>query len=114
MNDIDYPKFKFRIRELRMSTGLSVIAFGKLFGVSGVSVNRWENGACYPSQKQMKLICDYFNISLDYLFGVTDSKGIVIKSEPLQDNRELIYVGNLTYEQIESIKKIVELYEKNK
>lgn len=114
MNEVEYPKFKYRLRELRASTGLSNVQFGKLFGVSGPSICRWENGACYPNQRQMKQICEYFNISLDYLFGVSDEKGVIIKNEPLENNRELLYVGNLSHEQIESLKKIIELYEKTK
>ena len=35
-------------------------------------VSRWENDKNDPSLRQAVLLCRYFNISLDYLIGITD------------------------------------------
>ena len=35
-------------------------------------LSRWENGRNEPSLESAKYICMYFNVSLDYLIGLTD------------------------------------------
>ena len=35
-------------------------------------ISRWENGVNDPSLENAKMLCIYFNVSLDYLIGLTD------------------------------------------
>lgn len=35
-------------------------------------VSRWEKGQNDPSLENAKCLCDYYNVSLDYLIGVTE------------------------------------------
>lgn len=35
-------------------------------------VSRWENEINSPTLENAKWLCDYFNVSLDYLIGLTD------------------------------------------
>lgn len=35
-------------------------------------VSRWEQDKNNPSLDNARCLCDYFNVSLDYLIGVTD------------------------------------------
>lgn len=37
-------------------------------------LSRWENGINDPSLEYAKVLCTYFDVSLDYLIGLTDSK----------------------------------------
>lgn len=37
-------------------------------------VSRWENDINNPSLDSARCLCDYFNVSLDYLIGNTDVK----------------------------------------
>lgn len=37
-------------------------------------LSRWENGKNNPSIRLAKYLCLYYNISLDYLLGLTDVK----------------------------------------
>ena len=34
--------------------------------------SRWEKEQINPSLENAKLLCDYFDVSLDYLIGITD------------------------------------------
>lgn len=35
-------------------------------------VSRWENEINTPSLENARCLCDYFNVSMDYLIGLTD------------------------------------------
>jgi len=36
------------------------------------NVSRWESGQTEPSLKYARILAEYFNVSLDYLIGLTD------------------------------------------
>lgn len=64
-----------RLRELRFSLGYSPDEFAKLLGVGRSSLYRYENmeGAGLPITTAIAL-SENFNISLDWLAGVSDEK----------------------------------------
>lgn len=35
-------------------------------------ISRWESGKNVPTLENAKILCMYFNVSLDYLIGLTD------------------------------------------
>ena len=61
-----------RLRALREGIQLSQAKLSKLIGTSQVSVNRYENGTGSPPLTTLIWYADYFDVSLDYLFGRTD------------------------------------------
>jgi transcriptional regulator with XRE-family HTH domain len=61
-----------RLRKLREGVKLSQTKFAKMLGMTQVSINRYENGAATPSVKTFLWYADYFDVSLDYIFGRTD------------------------------------------
>jgi transcriptional regulator with XRE-family HTH domain len=82
-----------RLRALRESTKLSQL---KLAAVSGKmaqpAVNRYENGIACPSLETLLWYADYFDVSLDYIFGRTDDpRGRLFdcKSQYVEGNKEL-------------------------
>lgn len=66
-------EFYQRIKFLRNKFNLTQEQLGKEIGISKVSVWQWENGINYPKQEIAQKLCDYFNVSLDYLMGRTDN-----------------------------------------
>ena len=40
-------------------------------------LSRWENGKNNPSSRLAKYLCLYYNVSLDYLLGLTKTKAPV-------------------------------------
>ena len=50
-------------------------------------VSRWESDKCNPSLQSAKCLCDYFDVSLDYLIGLTDVR-TPSRLRPLKKNRE--------------------------
>lgn len=61
-----------RIKELRLSAGMTQEEFGKKFGIVKSTVSLYESGKSTPNDEVKKQICSYFNISLDYLLGISD------------------------------------------
>ena len=61
-----------RLRELRHSTMMSQDKFAKVIGSSQSAINRYENDQSEPSCDIFLKYADYFNVSLDYLYGRTD------------------------------------------
>lgn len=61
-----------RIRALRKSLKLSQARLGQILGVRQASLNRYEQDQCSPSYETLLRYADYFDVSLDYIFGRTD------------------------------------------
>jgi transcriptional regulator with XRE-family HTH domain len=62
-----------RLRTLREGVKLSQAKIAALIGASQVSVNRYESGAGAPPLKTLLWYADYFDVSMDYIFGRTDN-----------------------------------------
>ena len=56
------------ISELRKTKGVTQEELAKYVGVSAQAVSKWENGGV-PDTELLPKIADYFNISIDVLFG---------------------------------------------
>lgn len=71
-----------RIKYLREKSNISQIEFAKKIGVSNAVLSRYESGDRKPDYDTLNLIADYFDVSVDYLLGRTDTP------EPLNDKEE--------------------------
>lgn len=65
-------KFAERLKELRLEKGLSQHALAKETGYSQAAIARWESGTQTPNIDVAITFAKYFNISADYLLGLTD------------------------------------------
>ena len=62
-----------RIRALRESMNYSQMKFAQIFELGQSSVVRYEKGEASPPLDLLVRIADYFDVSLDYIFGRTDN-----------------------------------------
>ena len=62
-----------RIRALRESVRLSQTKIAKEFGTSQSGLARYELGEATPPPEILLKYADYFDVSMDYLFGRTDN-----------------------------------------
>lgn len=62
-----------RLRELREGLHYSQARLSKHMEVSQASINRYENDLSTPAPETLIKYADFFNVSLDYIFGRTDS-----------------------------------------
>ena len=62
-------KFALRVRELRKSRNETQKAVAEALGVSVNQISEMETGTKITSWPKLCLLCDYFNVSADYLLG---------------------------------------------
>ncbi len=67
-------KFSENLTELIESTGLSKRQFCKNINISGASMSQYLHGY-YPTLDKAILLANYFDVSLNYLFGLDFLKG---------------------------------------
>jgi transcriptional regulator with XRE-family HTH domain len=90
-----------RIKLLRIKERLSQANIAKLTGTNQPNINRYENGNTVPPLDILLWYADYFDVSLDYIFGRTDEpQGRLYNYQP-QSFRE-------KFEDKEQLKRFVE------
>ena len=61
-----------RIKMLRTSAGLTQEEFGNIFGIVKSTVSLYESGKSCPNDQMKLKICNYFNVPLDFLIGISN------------------------------------------
>ncbi|MBE6084732.1 MAG: helix-turn-helix transcriptional regulator [Selenomonas ruminantium] len=65
-----------RIKDTRLSKGLTQKQVADELGISVVAIQNYENGRRKPAYDVLIALADYFDVSLDYLVGRTDNPEI--------------------------------------
>ena len=65
-------KFDVMLKSLRKENGLSQDDFAHIMNVTGATVSRWESGHVEPDYQTLINICEYFDVSTDYILGLED------------------------------------------
>jgi transcriptional regulator with XRE-family HTH domain len=101
-----------RIANLRRNNSLSQLEFSKILNISNTTLSQYESGKRIPSDNVKIQIADYFNVSLDYLFGRTnimDTADNILKNASTPAHFHASYEDNDISPQItEEIKKFKE------
>ena len=71
---IIYMKNDFceRLKDLRIKNKVTLRQLSSAINVDHSTISRWENGEITPSINYLKNLCVYFDVSADYLLGLTD------------------------------------------
>jgi SOS-response transcriptional repressor LexA len=64
--------FKNKIKILRNESGLSQEQLAKILNFSRTTISAYESGRNEPSYEVLKVISDYFDVSVDYLLDKSD------------------------------------------
>ena len=67
-------KFKTILKDLRLKHGLSQEDLGKIIGVGRTTISMYDSGNIVPRQEGLLKIASYFDVSVDYLTGISSSK----------------------------------------
>ncbi|SHN87981.1 helix-turn-helix domain-containing protein [Desulfitobacterium chlororespirans] len=62
-----------RIKELRKEKRLTQQALAKYLDISQQAIVRWESGTSEPSSSKLAKLCQVFNVSSDYVLGLTEN-----------------------------------------
>jgi len=107
-----------RLKELRREAGHTLEDFAQLmndkygytFGKS--SISQYENNKRTPELSALKNFAKYFNVSLDYLLGVSDIKNPNV--EVYAQAFHSISTEELTQEEIDLLENMIEQFKKNR
>ncbi len=65
-----------RLKEIRKSKGISQLKLAIDLNMSQNTISRYETGEREPGINELIKICDYFDISIDYLLERTENPNI--------------------------------------
>jgi len=81
-----------RIKTLREGVRMTQAQIAKLVGTTSTSIGRYENQIGLPPHKTLLWYADYFDVSMDYLYGRTEKpQGILYEFRPpiMEDSVEM-------------------------
>lgn len=81
MDDI----FGKRLKSLRLHKKMKQEDLAKLLDVSTSLIGMYERGKRSPSREMLQVLSGYFEVSTDYLLGVTDFPGKMQNMNNMQD-----------------------------
>lgn len=61
-----------RLKALRIEKGISQTELAKYFNIAGSTLSQYESNQRTPSDEIKLKFAEYFNVSLDYLLGISD------------------------------------------
>ena len=94
-----------RLKKLRMEKNLKQSDLAEMLHVGTSTVSGWEIGKYYPDYDKLVWLCQFYNVSSDYLIGLTDNP------EDALDKKVLTYYGRLIEENQDYIRgEMVKLY----
>lgn len=113
--DFNIEKFSYRLTVLLDENNMTQIQLAEKIGTSNVTICRYLTGERTPRIDVLTKIAKEFNISLDYLLGISDDKNIKNSDEnfdldiAMAINKLFSSDGNvhLSKRQIELIKKLL-------
>ena len=65
-------KFAYNLKYLRLEKGIGQPELAKQIGVSKGIISFWENGLREPTMTSLIKLARFFDVSIDYLVGLTD------------------------------------------
>lgn len=67
-------EFKDRLKAIRKEKGMTQKDVYLLLNISANGYASWEQGRTEPDIKMIKKICKIYEVSSDYLLGISDEK----------------------------------------
>ena len=85
--------FSNKLKELRTKKGISQAKLAEEIFVSRSAVAKWENSLGLPNDESLKLLADYFEVSIDELLTDKENEQIVVSKNQTIDNQHKIIIG---------------------
>ena len=91
--------FGDKLRALRMEKNLTQNDLAARLGIVGASVSSYEKNKQYPSVEVLIQLCQTFDVSADYLLGLSDDKNF--------------NTSTLTEEQLQIVLRLINEFEQS-
>ena len=85
-----------KIKQLRQRDGRKQEDLANALGVSPQAISRWEANGGYPDMELIPAIANYFNISIDELFGYSKDRGDKLKAILARADKAIGENGDMT------------------
>ena len=82
-------EFKDRLKILRKEKKLTQVKLGEMLNYGYTAIANYESGRNQPAIADLIKIASIFDVSLDYLLGVTDVRHICLSSEISEELQQL-------------------------
>ncbi|TAH64338.1 MAG: XRE family transcriptional regulator [Anaerolineaceae bacterium] len=109
-------KFHIRLKQLRLHYQLTQSDLADILGLKATAISNYESQRNEPSFEKLIILSEYFDVSCDYLLGVTDSY-LPVEGEVLdKDILEVFDIyQQLDQEHVDELKKFAAylLYKQN-
>jgi transcriptional regulator with XRE-family HTH domain len=69
----DLMKFHVRLKQLRLENKLTQSELADVLGLKPTAISNYESQRNEPSFEKLIMLSNYFEVSCDYLLGITDS-----------------------------------------
>ena len=86
-------EFHEKLKELRNAKGISQAKLAADIHISRSAVAKWENGLGLPNDDSLKMLADYFGISIDELTPNKSSEEIFVSKNKTIDQQKKAIIG---------------------
>ena len=83
-----------KIKILREKRGITQSELAKKLGITRSGVNAWEMGISVPSTQYIVILAKFFNVSTDYLLGLSDTSTISVDGLSDREIASLVEIIN--------------------
>ena len=73
MNEMNLELFNERLADLIHEKRLNTVKLANLIGIDNSTIYKWKNEPSKPSADALVKLAKFFNVSTDYLMGLTDN-----------------------------------------
>lgn len=80
---IDRVIFSERLKALKQAKNATSVSIADHLGIAKQSVHTWETMKTLPSSDKLVELADYFEVSIDYLVGRSDTP-YILRSEDVE------------------------------
>lgn len=88
-------EFSEKLKELRSEKGISQAKLAADIHISRSAVAKWENGLGLPNDESLKLLAEYFCVSVDTLLADKDNEAVVVSKNKTIAKQRFVIIAML-------------------
>lgn len=85
--------FSTRLKQLRAEKGISQAKLATDIHISRSAVAKWENGLGLPNDESLKLLCEYFDVTIDELLPDKPTAETIVSKNKTIDQQWKVIIG---------------------
>lgn len=86
-------EFSERLKELRQEKGISQTRLASDIHISRSAVAKWENGLGLPNDESLRMLAEYFEITVDELIPSKSNEEIIVSKNKTIDQQKKAIIG---------------------